>query len=209
MRILFQGDSITDSGRNGNSGCFHQMGQGYALMVAGQLGLREPGAHTFVNRGISGNRIVDVFARIKADGWNVEPDVFSLLIGVNDVWHELGSGNGVSAERFERVYRMLIEDTLEALPAVRFMLLEPFLLRCGSAEEHWDLFREEVALRSEVTERMAAEYGQVFVPLQQKLDRACTQAPADYWLADGVHPTAAGHRLIADAWLEAFDRYIG
>ena len=120
MRILFQGDSITDVGRNTNNGSTLSMGQGYPLMVAGDLGAAYPGQYEFLNRGISGNRIVDIYARIKCDCWNLEPDVLSLLIGVNDVWHEVGAGrNGVDAARFEKMYRILVEDTLERFPKMK------------------------------------------------------------------------------------------
>ena len=93
MKILFQGDSITDCGRSRENNI--NVGTGYALLVKSALGFEEPAAHEFLNRGISGNRIVDVYARIKKDIINLKPDVMSLLIGVNDVWHETGdSPNG-------------------------------------------------------------------------------------------------------------------
>ena len=106
--ILFQGDSITDCDRSRQVNT--RQGFGYATMVQGQLGFECPGEYDFLNRGISGNRIVDVYARIKADIINLKPDYMSLLIGVNDVWHELGGGNGVAPEKFEKIYGMLIEE---------------------------------------------------------------------------------------------------
>lgn len=206
MKILFQGDSITDCGRNRENNC---LGKGYPVMVAGELGYAEPSCHTFINKGISGNRVVDVYARIKMDGWNLEPDLISLLIGVNDVWHEVGANhNGVDAVRFEKVLRMLIEDTKAVLPNVKFMLMEPFVLEASATAGHWEYFKEEVALRAAVVKKVAAEYGLSFVPLQDKLNEACKLAPANYWLADGVHPTPAGHRLLTNAWLEVYKRDI-
>ena len=118
MKILFQGDSITDVGRNTNSGSLLSIGQGYPCLIASRLGADEPGKYEFVNRGISGNRIVDVYARIKADCWNLEPDLLSVLIGVNDVWHEFAVQNGVDADRFYAVYKMLVCDTKERLPGI-------------------------------------------------------------------------------------------
>ena len=101
--ILFQGDSITDCGRSRENDS--DMGMGYPTMVKGELGLEYPGQYTFLNRGISGDRIVDIYARIKADIINLKPDYMSILIGVNDVWHELGGCcNGVSAEKYEKIY---------------------------------------------------------------------------------------------------------
>ena len=122
MKILFQGDSITDCGRGTG------LGQGYPLLISARLGLDAPGEHEFLNFGISGNRVVDVYARIKKDGWNHEPDVFSILIGINDVWHELGGGNGVEADRFYTVLKMLADDTIARFPGIRMIFMEPFTL---------------------------------------------------------------------------------
>lgn len=206
MKILFQGDSITDVGRNTERGSQQSIGQGYALMVTGELGARYPGQYTFENRGISGNRIVDLYARIKVDCWNLEPDVISILLGVNDVWHEFGNGNGVEADRFEKVYRMVIEDTLAKLPNVKFILMEPFALPCTATEGRWEEFYQEIQKLSQIVQNLAKEYHLSYVPLQKKLEEVTTPELSDYWLGDGVHPTPAGHRLIADAWLEVFQK---
>ena len=203
MRIVFQGDSITDVGRNTERGSLISIGQGYPLMVTGDLGARYPGKFEFINRGVSGNRIVDVYARIKMDLWNLEPDVLSILIGVNDVWHEAGNANGVDAVRFEKMYRILVEDTKERFPDIRILVLEPFVLPGSATEAKWDEFHDEVLLRAAAAKRVAVDYGLIFVPLQGMFDEACRTAPADYWLGDGVHPTPFGHRLIADAWEKA------
>ena len=208
MKILFQGDSITDTGRNTERGSLLNIGQGYAMICASTLAAKYPYQFSFINRGISGNRIVDVYARIKADCWNLTPDVLSILIGVNDVWHEIGGQNGVDADRFYRVYKMLVEDTKKALPDVRMILMEPFVLNCGATADNWDYFKTETALRAEVVKTIASECGQIFLPLQKMLDDACTLAPAEYWVGDGVHPTVAGHKLIADAWMRTFEEKI-
>lgn len=204
MRILFQGDSITDAGRSTANGSLTSIGQGYACLVAASLGAKYPGKYEFVNRGVSGNRIVDVYARIKADCWNLNPDVLSILIGVNDVWHELENGNGVDAARFERVYRMLVSDTRERCPGIRIMALEPFVLKGTATQAHWAAFDTETRLRAASVKRVAEELSLTFVPLQQKFDEAAAAVNAAYWLGDGVHPMPAGHQLIADAWCEAF-----
>ena len=205
MKILFQGDSITDAGRNREQLC---LGKGYPVMIGGELGAHFPGKYTFDNKGVSGNRIVDVYARIKVDCWNLEPDVISLLIGVNDVWHEFGNKNGVEPDRFEKVYRMLIEDTKAKLPNIKFMLMEPFVLPGRATEAAWEDFSGTVYQLAEIVQKLAKEYNLSFVPLQEKLNAACKLCPPEYWLGDGVHPTAAGHRLISDAWLEVFHKEI-
>jgi len=208
MKILFQGDSITDTGRNTERGSLLNIGQGYAMLCAATLGAKYPSKFEFKNLGISGNRIVDVYARIKADAWNHEPDVISILIGVNDVWHELGGKNGVEADRFYRVYKMLVTDTMAALPGIRMILMEPFVLNCGAAADNWDYFSRETALRADAVRAIAEECGQIFLPLQEMFNEACTLAPAAYWIGDGVHPTVAGHKLIADAWMRTFEEKI-
>ncbi|MBQ4192887.1 MAG: SGNH/GDSL hydrolase family protein [Clostridia bacterium] len=206
MKILFLGDSITDVGRNTNNGSLISIGQGYPLLVDACLSVKYPGEYTFENLGISGNRIVDVYARIKADCWNRKPDLVSILIGVNDVWHEFGGHNGVEADRFYNVYKMLVTDTKRALPESRKMILmEPFVLKASATEGAWEAFRSETEKRAEAVRRIAGETGQIFLPLQAMFDEAAQKMPASYWLGDGVHPTPAGHGLIADAWVKCFE----
>ena len=207
--ILFQGDSITDCGRNRED--IASTGVGYVHMVKGQLGCEYPGEYEFVNKGISGNRIVDVYARIKADIINLKPDYMSLLIGVNDVWHELGGfHNGVSAEKFEKIYNMLITEILDELPDIKILIMEPFVLEASATvatevePERWEYFRTEVPKRAAVAKRIAEKYNLPFVALQDIFDDACKQASASYWLSDGVHPTPMGHWLIKNEWIKAF-----
>ena len=202
-RIVFLGDSITDAGRNNTNGSLSSIGQGYPLIVSAKLGAEYPCAYEFDNTGISGSRVVDLYA------WNKTPDIISILIGVNDVWHELGEiPNGVDAERFECVYRMLLSDTVARFPNIKFLLLEPFVLRASATEEHWDVFSKEVPLRANAVKKLAKEFNAGFAGLQEKFDQACNLAPASYWLGDGVHPTVAGHQLIADAWLHSFNELV-
>ena len=207
MRILFQGDSITDAGWNRDNDQF--LGTGYPRLVEAALGFEEPGVHTFINRGISGNRIVDLYARIKRDIINLKPDVMSILIGINDVWHEFAeSPNGVDAEKFYKIYDMLIEEIKAALPDIKIMILEPFVLKARATEdetgEKWPIFYGETLLRAEKAKKIAEKHNLPFIPLQDKFDEAAKKAPADYWLFDGVHPTAKGHELIKIEWLKAF-----
>ena len=143
MKILFLGDSITDMHRNRETEFFYDSyGFAYPLFVEGELAIKYPKQFEVLNKGISGNRVVDLYSRIKIDCWNHKPDVVSIFIGVNDVWHGLfeGIGNGVDIERFEKVYRMLIDDTKKALPCAKFILVAPFFLEGSATNERMDEF---------------------------------------------------------------------
>ena len=202
MRILFFGDSITDASRDRDSDdSENALGVGYVKFVAQQL--TAGGANEVINRGNSGHRVVDLYARIKVDCWNLKPDVLSILIGVNDVWHELYSRNGVELDRFERVYRMLLEDTKKVLPDTKIILCEPFVLQGGATMEKYDGFLE-VYNYAKLIKRLAEEYGCEFLPLQDKLTAMAAKSQASDYLSDGVHPAEKGAMLIADEWLKLF-----
>ena len=207
-RILFQGDSITDCGRSRSD--LTEMGGGYPRLIKAQLGHDCPGEYEFINRGISGNRIVDLYARIKADFINLKPDYASIYIGVNDAWHEIGSQNGVDTEKFERVYTWLIDEIQAACPGIKLMIIAPYVLE-GTATcdieaipDRLARFRKDVAEKAEVCKRIAAKYDLPLIELQPAFDEACTKAPAVYWTFDGVHPTECGHEIIKRLWLDAF-----
>lgn len=206
-RILFQGDSITDVKRDREDDRY--MGSGYPIDVAGTIGCDHPGEYEFINRGVSGFRIVDMYAAIKRDIINLNPDILSILIGINGVWHEITRHNGVSAGKYEKIYCMMLDEIKQALPDVKLVILEPFVLYgsvtcpCEEYPDRWETYSRETPLRREAAKRVAEKYGAIFVPLQEKFDEACKKAPADYWLIDGVHPTVVGHQLIARAWLDA------
>lgn len=205
--FLFQGDSITDAGRSRENNAHR--GIGYPTLVSAQLLYDHPGKMNFINRGISGNRVVDLYARIKADFINLKPDYLSILIGVNDVWHEFAdSPNGVDDDKFRRVYDMLISEIKEALPEIRIYILEPFVLKGSGTEAHWEDFDREVRLRAKSAKWIAEKHNLPFIPLQDKFDALCETCEASYWLSDGVHPTSAGHELIARALIEAAEKDI-
>lgn len=202
-KLLFQGDSITDTGRNRemvqpNLGS--ALGTGYCHLIAAQLLADRPNDGLQIyNRGISGNRVVDLYARWRVDAINLQPDVISILIGVNDTWHGFMYDNGVEVERYATIYRMLLEYTRQQLPKVQLVLCEPFVLPCGVVTPAWI---SEMDQRRTIVREVADAFDAVFVPFQSVLRDALRQAPAEYWAADGVHPTPAGHRLLADCWLQ-------
>lgn len=204
MKILFFGDSITDMGRYREYD--DHLGTGYVFYAAGDIKREDPSVEV-INRGISGNRIVDLYARIKCDVWNHKPDVLSILIGINDIWHEIASRNGVELERFIKVFDMLITDTLKVLPNVKIILCEPFVLKGVATEENYERFLE-VKEYAKAIKALAEKYSLEFLPLQEKFDKASEKTCASDYLSDGVHPNVAGARLIADEWMKLYNEKI-
>lgn len=198
--VVFIGDSITDGGRARTGSDYnHTMGQGYAFIVAAQLGARLPERNvTFVNRGIGGDRVIDLAARWKTDVLELKPDVLSVLVGINDT---LGA-RGETLEQFAATYERLLRETLAALPKVRIVLGEPFLLPVGKYQANYAATLAEVKRRQEIVADLAAKYGLPLIRYQAVFDAACARAPAAHWSWDGVHPHYAGHGLMAEAWLK-------
>jgi len=202
VKILFQGDSVTDCGRGRDIPVANSaLGGGYVQMIAGRLLCDHPERnYEIYNRGISGHRVVDLYARWKIDALNMSPDVISILIGVNDTWHEHPNRNGVEVPRYAKVYREMLAWTKESLPNAKLVLCEPFVLHVGAVGEAW---LPEMAQRRDVVKSLAAEFKTVLVPFQDVFDAAAKKAAPEHWLGDGVHPTYAGHTLMADAWIKA------
>lgn len=196
VRVLFQGDSITDGNRGRSADPNHILGHGYAFIVAAKYGAAFPRLNlVFLNRGVSGNKVTDLAGRWAKDTLELKPDVLSILVGVND------AGGGLPMEEFERVYDQLLTDAQTANPKVRLVLSEPFTLPVGAKKENWEKWRADMAQRQEVVARLAKKHGAALVRFQQVFDEACKRAPAEYWIWDGVHPTYSGHQLMADEWV--------
>ena len=207
MKILFFGDSITDAVRGKEASSPHNSvyGYGFVMQVAGRLFEKSPVEYEIINRGISGNRIVDLYARAKIDCWNHEPDLINILIGINDIWHEVERQNGVEPDRFERIYRMLIEDTQARLPNTKLLLCEPFVLKGSATEAGWDKF-SECTVYAKIVKKLAEEYGLYFLPLQAAFDAAAAKYGNETFLYDGVHPSVQGATLIANEWMKLFEK---
>ncbi len=202
--ILFQGDSITDASRNRTvlePNVARALGSGYPLLIASDLLLKRPDrGYRFINRGISGNKVPDLAQRWSSDTVALRPDILSILIGVNDYWHHLLNGYPGTVKDYEDEYTALLELTRRELPQVRLVILEPFVLRTGAVDARWfPEFDERRAAAARVASRARATW----VPLQQELDSAARNTGPAHWAADGVHPTPAGHALIAEQWRKA------
>jgi lysophospholipase L1-like esterase len=204
--ILFQGDSITDAGRDrlreGEANQADALGHGYPLLLAYELLRDHPNkALKLYNRGISGNTVPDLAARWQRDCVALRPSVLSILIGVNDIWHKLNGDFDGTVESYRRDFTALLASTREALPDVRIVICEPFALRTGAVDERWFPEFDE---RRRVARAVADAAGTRWVAFQSLFDAAVAAGvPPDYWAADGVHPTMAGHSLMARAWREA------
>ena len=195
MRVLFQGDSITDGNRGRNADPNHILGHGYAFLIAAKYGAALPGRNlTFLNRGVSGNTVADLARRWQPDTIALAPDLLSILIGIND------ASRAVPVEEFEKAYDELLASTVAALPHVRLVLGEPFTLPVGKHKADWETWRAEIAKRQQAVARLAQKYHATLVRYQAAFDDACRRAPADYWIWDGIHPTYSGHQIMAEAW---------
>lgn len=201
--VLFHGDSITDAGRSWDDP--NSMGFGYPMMAGALFQARYPESGVrFVNRGISGFRAADLLTRWQEDCIDLQPSVVSILIGINDVWRRYDRNTPTSVESFEASYRDILTQTRENLCG-HIILMEPFVLPCPEDRNQW---REDLDPKIHVVRALAREFETALVPLDGIFAQASTRREPEYWAADGVHPTAAGHALIAQAWLDTVDRLI-
>lgn len=203
--ILFQGDSITDCGRNRkqeSANVGRAFGTGYPLLIASKLLADHPKAKlTTYNRGISGHKVPDLDKRWDKDCIDLKPDILSILIGVNDIWHKLNGNYDGTVEVYETGLHALLERTRKALPETKIVICEPFALRCGAVNDNW---YPEMDQRRAACKRVAEKMHCTWIPFQTMFDDATNdETPANYWAGDGVHPSMAGHALMAKAWLDA------
>ncbi len=204
--LLFQGDSITDVGRERDGASAnhpHSLGSGYALLAVSTLLSDTPELHwQCYNRGVGGDTVRDLAARWDADTLALAPDVLSILIGVNDYWYLRADDRNSTAERYEQAYRALLDRTRTALPDVSLMLGEPFVVPGASTvDAQW---RSGLRPYQEAARRVATDYNATWIPYQSVFDEALEAKAASYWAADGIHPTPAGHARMAQAWCTAF-----
>jgi len=203
--ILFQGDSITDAGRSKTETRFNHpgaLGSGYAFLASASLmGSHPEKSLKIYNKGISGNKVYQLADRWERDTIAIQPDVLSILIGVNDFWHMMNGSYKGTLETYRNDYRSLLSLTKEKLPDVQLIIGEPFALKGTSVKPDWfPLFHDYRSVAREI----ANEFNATFIPYQQIFDKALELAPVSYWVPDGVHPSIAGAQLMADAVTQAF-----
>lgn len=208
LTVLFQGDSITDAGRDksryyANDG--RGMGGGYVLQTYAQLVATNPTSNFSVyNRGISGHKVHQLAARWKDDALMIKPDVLSILIGINDYWHMVNGNYDGTVERYETDFRNLLNRTKKELPNLKLLICEPFAVWGGSALT--DRWKKELPAYQKSAIKLAKEFDAAFVPFQKVFNDALMKAPASIWCPDGVHPSPAGAHLMANAWLDEFNK---
>jgi lysophospholipase L1-like esterase len=205
--ILYQGDSITDSGRNKEDSGFNtarNLGSGYPLLAgAAILNKYEALNLKIYNKGISGNKVFQLAERWDKDCLELKPDVVSILIGVNDIWHKLNGTYNGTAEIYRNDYVALLERTIKALPNVKLIICEPFAVKGVKAVD--DKWYPEFFDYQKAAKDIARQFRATFIPFQSVFDEAQKRAPGSYWTGDGVHPSLAGAQLMAKAWMKALE----
>lgn len=208
LKILFQGDSITDAGRS-RSGYFANhtwggMGTGYVVQAVGKLLGEHPNADLkCYNRGVSGDKVHQLAARWEEDCLQIRPDVLSIMIGVNDFWHTLTHNYKGTVKTYEDDLRKLLDRTLKEVPDLKLMICQPFVVKGGTAIEEKDWFPAFAAYQ-DAARKIATDYKAGWVPFQATFDEALKTSTVEALCADGVHPSLGGGYLMAQAWLEVF-----
>ncbi len=212
-KILFTGDSITDGNWGGTERSLtdmnHIYGHGYMFICAARYMANYPGEnYRFYNRGLSGNKVVDLKNRWEKDAIEIDPDILTILIGVNDLNNVYNQGENAEMdfEQFERDYRELLDRSRSKNPDLKIVLCEPFIFPVGIWLKNYPHWREQCDRMSEVIHKLSKEYNAVWLPFQDLFDQLAEdpQTPSlTYWMWDGIHPTAAGHEKMAEMWINA------
>jgi lysophospholipase L1-like esterase len=208
--ILFQGDSISDAGRDRSITEPNQgLGEGYIAVLSEKF--KEAGIPVNIyNRGVSGNRIGDMYARWIEDTLNIDHDILNILNGVNDVGFMMRLNRGASRSTFEFMYDRCVYEALERRPETALIFCQPFLLKRDTVWEpygndifvNFDRWAEEIAARGEIVEGLAKKYGAIYVPMWDALKEAEKTTPVEELIQDCVHPAPVGCRVLADIWMK-------
>ncbi len=197
MTIVFQGDSITDAGRNREDP--RNLGSGYAKYAAEAIEKAFPEVEfDFINQGIGGNRTSQLFDRLYNHAIVFEPNIISLLIGINDIWHR-NNHIETSDAQIELNYRSILESIKRNTNA-KILMMSPYVLDGHSASMVRDGLPSVIA----ITEKLAAEFADAYIPLDRHFAEALKNQPEPlYYSADGVHPSENGKHFIAKYYVEA------
>ena len=229
--ILFLGDSITHGGRTNSMDGNHIIGHGYQSIIASKLGFENmDNMQKFINKGISGETISQIYSRLYTDVLKYKPDMISILAGINDVGKGFGLPYGMTTDKYIKIYQMMIDDIRTVLNNPTIIVCEPFYLELNSrnnpyentpyvecesyveplyikqSDNYMKLFRKELTYMQEQTKLLAEKNHCVFVSLQEEFYAAAKKAAPEYLIWDTVHPTIVGHELIARRWLEVVEK---
>jgi lysophospholipase L1-like esterase len=197
MKILFQGDSVTDAGRDRSNP--HDLGEGYPHYASAMLQDAFPDIQfEFVNRGISGDRTEQLVLRLQPDFVDVQPDIVSIMIGINDVWHHYSHGIETTDASFEENLRTVLEAVRTKTKA-KILLIQPFLLDSGEDKR---ILHAELERKQAIIKKLADQYADAYLPMDQVFHDGMVEEPS-YYSADGVHPTSDGAFYIGEAYLGA------
>lgn len=197
MKILFQGDSITDAGRDRSD--YHELGKGYPFYAAKYIAEDNPEIDfEFINLGISGNQTIDLVNRLQSDFIDIQPDIVSILIGVNDTWHRAHNRKWLGNDVFEANYRKVLTEIKEKTNA-KILMLEPFLLHAPDKE----YFRVDLNPKIDIVRKLAKEFADFYIPLDGFFASASIGVEDLHWSEDGVHPNDNGSEFIGDAYANA------
>ena len=199
MRILFQGDSITDAGRDYRN--YFNLGNGYPRYAAENLRALFPEKELeFINLGISGNRTDQLFDRLYPDAIALEPDVISILIGVNDVWHRFGANRiATTDEQIALNYRTILTE-LKSKTKAKIVMIAPYILDNADFAP----IKEALVPVQGIIRSLAKEFADLYIPLDELFEEALKTQPAPkYYSADGVHPNENGARFIGKIYADA------
>lgn len=202
MKILFQGDSITDAGRDRSD--HHNLGNGYPLYAARYIEEENPGIDfEFINLGISGDKTSDLVNRLQSDFIDIQPDLVSIHIGVNDTWHRAENREWLDNEIFEANYRRILSEIKEKTKA-KILMIEQFLL----PSDDKDYFREDINPKIDIVRALAREFADYYIPLDGLMAQACVEKDSLYWSADAVHPNENCAAFIGRIYADAFNKMI-
>jgi len=197
-RVLFIGDSITATKRVFDD--VNDLGKGYVQITSALLQARYPEWNlNFLNRGIGGNRVSDLEARLEQDVISLKPTVVSILVGINDTAKRYRNPSLCSPiAEFEACYQRILSRIKKELNPL-FVLMEPFVLPVPDDRKQW---REDLDPKIQAVHSLAKEFKAILIPLDQMFKSAISKASPSYWAPDGVHPSPAGHALISEAWIQ-------
>jgi len=199
--ILFQGDSITDVNRDYLD--INSLGNGYVSIIADILNSKFPKKHlTIINKGESGNQSLAMKNRWQQDCIDLKPDILSILIGINDTWRRYDCNDATTTDAYALNVQQMLQNVKIQLPNTKIIIIEPFLLHINKGIANW---REDLNPKIMALRELAVEYADIYIPMDGLFAVANLEQKADFWATDGVHPTIAGHELIAKHWLEALN----